>query len=80
MVNSLDFKKLVAFTQSVEAQRHFAQVVVRSRISDILHGYKTEHLSKDQAVKFLEELVEDQKEVARKKMIDDKLSESDGVE
>ena len=63
MVSNMDFKKLVEYTQSVEGQRHFAQIVVRNRIKDILFGYKTDHLSEEKAVSFIEEIIADHKEV-----------------
>ena len=80
MVNNLDFKKLVEYTQSSESQERFAQIVVRNRIRDILFGNKHGHLSEENAIKFIEEIIADQKEIARKKLIDTRLSESDGVE
>jgi hypothetical protein len=61
--------------KSDEGKAAFAKTVVRNRIKDILFGYKTEHLTEEKAVKFIEEIIEDQKELVKTK-----LSESDGVE
>lgn len=54
---------IIEYLKTPEGKATYAKIVVRNRIEDILFGYKTDHLTKEKAVSFIEEIIEDHKEV-----------------